>query len=382
MRRTHIFLSLFVMLGMLLAACSGSQAQNGTPGASGYPYPGSGAQQPTVGVPVTGGTQSPSTTEMATAEVTSTEISTQAISPTLSSTQTVTGTQTFPSTGASNQQMDPGRLSNELTFQVLDQNDQSLGQVKDLVLDVEHFKVAYVIVGLSQTSSTTETQVAVPWDMLQVQIPAQSGDQSGTTPTTTLKTASSQGAFVFQGDAQKLAGAPAFTPDMLPALGQPAGDWDASIRSYWGETGTGSSNSTAETPTAQAGTQAPGSGTATSGMQGVVLASQVIGYSVGPNNQPLASVEDVIVDVNTGDLRYVVLSITGIQDLDNILIPIPLQALGFDSQNQTFTINVDPQVLQNAPKFAQGSFPLTTQPNWDADIQSFWQAQIQTTPQQ
>ncbi len=116
-------------------------------------------------------------------------------------------------------------------------------------------------------------------------------------------------------------------------------------------------------------------------MQGVVLASQVIGFSISPNNQPIASVEDVIVDVNTGDLRYVVLSITGIQGLDNMLIPIPPRILGLDIQNQTFTINVDPQMLQNAPKFVQDSFPLTTQPNWDADIQSFWQSQMQTTPQ-
>jgi sporulation protein YlmC with PRC-barrel domain len=381
MRRTHIFLSMLVMLGMFLAACSGSPSQNGTPGAAGYPYPGSETQQPTIGVPVTGGTQQPSITESATSEITPTEMSTQAVTPTVSTTQAVTPTQALPTTGAANQQIDPGRLSNELQFQVMDQNNQSLGQVKDMVLDVKNLKVEYVIVDLSQSSSATQTQVAVPWDMLQLQTPNQSGDQVGSSPTTTLQTASSQGAFIFQGDAQKLSGAPAFTSDMLPALGQPAGDWDASIRSYWGESGTATTASGTETPNAQAGTPAPGSETATSGMQGVVLASQVIGFSISPNNQPIASVEDVIVDVNNGDLQYVLLSISGIQGLNNMLIPIPPQILGLDIQNQTFTINVDPQVLQNAPKFAQGGFPLTTQPNWDADIQSFWQSQMHTTPQ-
>jgi sporulation protein YlmC with PRC-barrel domain len=383
MRRTHIFLSLIVMLGMLLAACSGSQNQNGTPGASGYPYPGASTQESTVGVPVTGGTQPPATTEMPTTEIAPTEMATQALTPTVSTTQSVTSTQASPMTGASNQQMDPGRLSNELQFQVMDQNNQPLGQVKDMVLDVKKLKVAYVIVGLSQTSSTTtQTQVAVPWDMLQVQSSSQSGDQTGTSPTTTLQTTNAEGAFIFQGDAQKLAGAPEFSSDMLPALGQPAGDWDASIRSYWGESGSGTtSSSVTETPVVTGTTQAPGSETAISNMQGVVLASQVIGFSISPNNQPIASVEDVIVDTNTGDLRYVVLSISGIQGLNNNLIPIPPQVLGLDIQNQTFTINVDPQVLLNAPKFAQGSFPLTTQPNWDADIQSFWQSQLQTSPQ-
>ena len=385
MRRTHFFLSLIVMLGLLLASCSGAQNPQGTPGASGYPYPGAGTQQPTIGVPVTGGTQQPTTTE-----TTSTEMATQALSPTVSTTQSVTSTQALPPSGESNQQMDPGRLSNEMKFQVMDQNNQSLGQVEDLVLDLKTLKVAYVIVGLSQSSSTTQTQVAVPWEMLQVQTQASgqsSGQgQAGTTPTSTLQTSNpqGQGAFIFQGDAQQLSGAPAFTQDMLPPLGQPASDWDSAIRSYWGESGTSASGSTTEMPTVAA-TQvtAPttGSSTTTPGLQGVILASKVIGYSIGPNNQPIASVEDVIVDVNSGDLKYVVLSLSGIQGLNNVLIPIPPQVLGYDTQNQTFTIDVDPQALQNAPNFAQGNFPLTTQPNWDANIQSFWQSQVQTTPQ-
>jgi sporulation protein YlmC with PRC-barrel domain len=390
MRRSNIFLSLIVVFGMLLAACSSPKGSNGTPGASGYPYPGASTQESTVGVPVTGGTQQPGTTEtsatempateMPTMGITSTEMSTEAPTSMASSTQAVTATQAVSTTGTANQTMDPGRLSNELQFQVVDQNNQPLGQVKDMVLDVQNLKVAYVIVDLSQTSSTTQTEVAVPWDMLQVQSSGQSDNQTGTTPTTTLQTSGSQGAFIFQGDSQKLAGAPAFTPDMLPAFGQPSGDWDASIQSYWGGA-TAATGSATVTPAAPASTSSPGSETAMSNMQGVILASKVIGFSINPNNQPIASVDDVIVDVSTGDLRYVVLSVTGIPGLANTLIPIPPQVLGIDIQNQTFTLNVDPQMLLNAPKFAQGSFPLTTQPNWDADIQSFWQSQLQTTPQ-
>jgi sporulation protein YlmC with PRC-barrel domain len=390
MRKTHIFLSLIVMLGMLLASCSGSQNQNGTPGVSGYPYPGNGTQQSTIGVPVTGGTQQPTTTEMATTETTSTEMATQALTSTVSTTPAVTSTQAAPTTGASNQQMDPGRLSNELKFQVMDQNNQSLGQVEDMVLDLQNLKVEYVIVGLSQTSSTTQTQVAVPWDMLQVQTQAsgQSSGQAGTTPTTTLQTSNpqGQGAFIFQGDAQKLSGAPAFTQDMLPPLGQPAGDWDSSIRSYWSQSGSAAATSSpTEMPTVaatQVTTPTTGSSASTPSLQGVILASKVIGFSISPNNQPIASVEDVIVDVNTGDLKYVVLSVSGIPGLNNKLIPIPPQILSYDTQNQTFTIDVDPQALQKAPGFDQNNFPLTTQSNWDSNIQSYWQSQVQMTPQQ
>jgi sporulation protein YlmC with PRC-barrel domain len=215
--------------------------------------------------------------------------------------------------------MDPGRLSNEMKFQVMDQNNQPLGQVEDMVLNLQTLKVAYVIVSLSQSSSTSQTVVAVPWEMLQVQTQASgqsSGQgQAGTTPTTTLQTSNpqGQGAFIFQGDAQQLSGAPAFSRDMLPPLGQPASDWDSAIRSYWGESGTSASGSTTEMPTVaatQVTTPTTGSSTTTPGLHGVILASKVIGYSIGTNNQPIASVEDVIVDVNSGDLKYVVLSLS------------------------------------------------------------------------
>lgn len=374
MRKTHIFLSLIVMLGMLLASCSGARNQNGIPETSGYPYPGAGAQQPTAGNLVTGGTQQPATTEMATTEITSTEMATQALTPTVSTTQSVTSTQALPTTEASNQQMDPGRLSNELQFQVMDQNNQSLGHVEDMVLNLKNLKVEYVIVNLTQASSATQTELAIPWDMLQMQTQAfgQSSDQG-------------QGVFVFQGDAQKLSGAPAFSADMLPPLGQPAGNWDSAIRSYWGESGTAANGSATEMPTAaatQAITPTTGLSVSTSDLQGVILASKVIGFSISPNNQPIASVEDVIINVNTGGLKYVVFSISGIPGMNTVLIPIPPQVLGYDTQNQTFTINVDPQLLQTAPNFTQGNFPLTTQPNWDAKIQSFWQSLMQSTPGQ
>jgi hypothetical protein len=97
----------------------------------------------------------------------------------------------------------------------------------------------------------------------------------------------------------------------------------------------------------------------------------------GPNSQPMASVSDVILNPDNGELQYVLISVSSIPGLSNsILIPVPLKALSWNAQNNRVEINIQPQALLNAPKFTQGKFPLTTNPNWDAQIKAFWQKYI------
>ena len=168
MKKFYIYLGLFVLFSFLLVACGASQSANGTPN----PYAG-----PTTGVESTGTPSTlPATGQNITSTITgTTELPTQPITitspvPSVVSTQTVTSTQGVPSTGSSSQSADPGLLSNQLQFQVVDQQNQPVGQVKDIVLDLTNLKVAYLIVGLSQTTgSTTAKQVAVPWSMLELQ---------------------------------------------------------------------------------------------------------------------------------------------------------------------------------------------------------------------
>ena len=187
-----------------------------------------------------------------------------------------------------------------------------------------------------------------------------------------------------------LANAPEFSADSLPQLGQPAGNWDASILSYWN--GGGASNavgtstvmtptvsapsSPTGTPSASTGTQAAGQPSSGASLQGVALASKVVGTSiVDSNNQEIAKVSDAVVDVNSGDLSYVVLN------ANNKLIPVPPQQLGLNMQNQSVVIQAGSQVLQSAPSFDQGNFPQTTTSGWDAQIKSYWQTQMQPTSQ-
>ena len=405
MKKLNLFLSTFVLLSLVLAACS-SSSQNGTqtPGVLGTQ---SATQSPGI-LPNTGGTQSP--TAQATTSLGTQMPTTQATTPAATQMPTTQAT-TPPATGAGSQ-VNPGRLSDQLQFQVLDESNQPIGQVMDMVLDLKNLKVAYVIVSLSQNSGSSGNEVAVPWSMLTLQTnkstSGQSSSSNQSTGTPAASSANSQDAFVFNGDQQKLAGAPAFSQDMLPQLGQPAGNWDSSIMSYWNGNQAGGSSTSTGTPSPMVTSTVTATQTTTStqqagmmSLQGVILATKLVGLQVegsssqsgsssqqGSSSQPsstagqIGTVQDAVVDLNTGDLSYIILSSDSIQSLSGELVPVPPQEFGLDAQNQALVLQVSSQNLQNAPAFEQGQFPMTTSSGWDAQIQSYWQNQMQSPTQQ
>lgn len=378
MKRYNILLSALAIFGIFIAACSPSK---GSVSLS-TPQAGAATTQAPGGLPDTG-SQNGATTQNG-----NNKQSAQTPYPSIQSTQAITPTQQLPpgqpahstsppqvgqqNNATSNPQFVSGHLSDLLQLQVQGQNNQSIGSVQNMVLDLKNLKVEYVIMSLDPSLGASGEQVVVPWSMLKLE---SSGSQGG------------QGVFIFNSEQQKLAGAPQFNPDNFPKLGQPAGNWDASIRSYWGlEQGSPSNgNGGAGTPAAPSGTQAPSQQTENTGLQGVVLANQVLAYHLNASNgQQIAEVKDLILDPNSGELQYVLISINGLPGAyNNEIIPVPLRALSWDPQNNTIKLNVPPQVLLNAPKFAQGQLPSTTNPNWDSEIRSFWQQYLQPqVPQQ
>jgi sporulation protein YlmC with PRC-barrel domain len=200
--------------------------------------------------------------------------------------------------------VNPARLSNQLGFTVWSQDGEQIGEVEDMVLDLDNTRVAYVVVGTGGFLDLGERMILVPWESLQLQ--TGTGDTTG----------GQQNAFILQGELDVFRNAPDFDLGAnLPQAGQPAGDWDVDLRTYW-ESG-GTAGGTANTPeggatmdpnatavatetaggtdqgtgqataTTDAG-QGAGSATATPGtdqgtgqsLQGVVLASEVLGSTI------------------------------------------------------------------------------------------------------
>jgi sporulation protein YlmC with PRC-barrel domain len=274
-------------------------------------------------------------------------------------TQPITGTEVIPPTGF----VDPGRVSNLLDFGVWNQDDQQIGEVEDLVLNLGTAHVDYVIVNTAGYGDAAEKHVPVRWvAMTVVSAKAQAAGTSGP-----------QSGFVLTVDQSQFDGAPEIDLATIPALGEQAEGWDADIQSYWQGIISTSGN---ETP-APATTATPESSmTGQSGLTGVVLATKLLEVNfqaqAGVAGAVSMKVDDVLVDSQSGEIKYVVLSASSTATGEK-LIPLPLKVLGWDAANNAFTSNVDPQALLQAPGFEAGKYPPTITPDWDTNLRSYWE---------
>jgi sporulation protein YlmC with PRC-barrel domain len=163
-------------------------------------------------------------------------------------------------------------------------------------------------------------------------------------------------------------------PDGEMVTGTPAaGDTLATSTPATGE------GSITGTPSPVMGTGTPvtgGAGTLTvSEMQGMILAEDLLGLNlVSLDGDPLGEVEDAVIDLETGVIRFILLSADASLDIAGNWVPVPLETLSQGS-NDELVLDVDDDamnVLVNAPKFDANSLPDTGQPGWDLDITDYW----------
>lgn len=380
MRRASLFVSVLVLAALLLAACGGEETSTAVPGTTDVP-------------PVT-------------AEVTPTEIvdGTETADP-----ADTTTTPVVPVTGEES----PSRVTNLLDYDVWNQEGEQIGDVEDMVLDLDSTTISYVVVGTGGLLGLGEKEVLVPWDMLEVQTAADEGP------------AGDQNAFIFTGDQEFYNNAPDVDVDsVLPDRNTTADDWDADIRSFW-QSGVAPETGATDTPGAEAtvtATMTPGTDQGLgegqfqgNDLQGVILATEVLGsvITVQGNDQALspdpglgtetpeataatdatavplatatlgpdpatvpgtetmtATIEDLIVDPDTGEILYLV--ITGGFAEGERWIPVPLGFVQWDAVNESFVLRVNAAALQNAPFFQDGQFPDFSVDTWDDEFDGFW----------
>lgn len=385
MRKISILLAILVLAAMLLVACGAEETST------------------------SGITPSPEVPPV-TADTTATDDGTS-LTETVVPTMDTATTSEIPVTG----EEDPSRVSNQLDFTVWNQNGEQIGEVDDMVLDLDNTRIAYVIVSTGGFLDLGDREIVIPWGSLDL--------QSGASDTT----GGEQNAFILQAEQEIFNNAPDFDlTTMLPEMGQSAEDWDAEIRSYW-ESGVAPNTPEAEAtvdpnmtatpdvtqPTATASTgEGEGSGTT---LQGVVLASDVLGISISLSpgqgqgagqgqgqvqatdtpgtgaGQATATtdpsqgsdqgvgnfsgtLDDLIVDIDTGNILYIVINTT--LDDGERWIPIPLSFFQWDSNNAALLLNVNPAQLREAPFFMEGEFPNTSADGWSAEFDTFWDVMV------
>jgi sporulation protein YlmC with PRC-barrel domain len=108
-------------------------------------------------------------------------------------------------------------------------------------------------------------------------------------------------------------------------------------------------------------------------------ASALIGYDVmNMNGEDLGEIKDMLIGLDSGQIKYAVLTYGGVLDIGNKLFAIPLNAFNFDPQQNAFVLNVNEEMLENAPGFNEDNWPDTASLEWDMAERDFWQGQMTT----
>ncbi len=105
----------------------------------------------------------------------------------------------------------------------------------------------------------------------------------------------------------------------------------------------------------------------------VMGASTLIGDKVvNRQGENLGKVEELMVDMNTGNVRYCVLSFGGFLGVGDKLFAIPFESLELDTENQCFILDASKERLERAPGFDKHNWPKMAQHQWGKEIHDYY----------
>src|SRR5439155_7655634 len=90
-------------------------------------------------------------------------------------------------------------------------------------------------------------------------------------------------------------------------------------------------------------------------------------------NQNLGSIDDLVINLPHGKVKYLALSYGSTLGLGGKLFAVPLSAMTLThAQNETFLlVHVKEDALKNAPGFDKDHWPNTADANWAKDIDTY-----------
>lgn len=86
------------------------------------------------------------------------------------------------------------------------------------------------------------------------------------------------------------------------------------------------------------------------------------------SGEDLGKIEEIMIDVSSGRVAYAVLSFGGFLGMGDKLFAIPWEALRLDQEHERFILNVDKEVLEDAPGFDKNEWPEFADRTWGAGI--------------
>ncbi|HJQ77594.1 MAG TPA: PRC-barrel domain-containing protein [Acidimicrobiia bacterium] len=102
-------------------------------------------------------------------------------------------------------------------------------------------------------------------------------------------------------------------------------------------------------------------------------ASTITGDKVRNNEgDKLGNLEEIVIDIGTGRVAYAVLASGGFLGLGDKYFAVPWDLLSIDTDNHEVVIDVDKEVLKDAPGFDKDDWPDVDDRTWMGDVYRYY----------
>ena len=95
---------------------------------------------------------------------------------------------------------------------------------------------------------------------------------------------------------------------------------------------------------------------------------------INHHDDDLGKVEDLMIDTNSGNVDYAVLSFGGVLGIGDKLFAIPMNAIEIDTDKKCCVLNVEKDRLKDAPGFDKDNWPDTADARWQSTIRNYYTA--------
>lgn len=242
------------------------------------------------------------------------------------------------------QRMDAHRASRIQGMTIENEAGKDLGNVRDIVIDTDRGRVKYVAVAYGGFLGLGTKLFAVPFEAFNYR-PA-TDDQEAT--------------MVLNLDEEVMRKAPGFDADNWPNMA--SRDFAAAIDKHYADRDGGVN---VRVGPIQIDVDADRNDRPVESLEKsahVHRAADVIGMSVVNNaNESVGTINDLMVDMDNGDVRYAALSVGGLAGIGDRLFAVSWNNFGWkhDAQNDKdmLVLNVNPETLKKAKGFDQDNWP-------------------------
>ncbi|MBB3257327.1 sporulation protein YlmC with PRC-barrel domain [Paraburkholderia bannensis] len=90
------------------------------------------------------------------------------------------------------------------------------------------------------------------------------------------------------------------------------------------------------------------------------------------DGEEIGKVKDIMLDVQSGRIAYVVMSSGGFLGIGDKLLAIPWNALTLDTSRKCFLLNVSAERVRSAPGFDKDQWPSMADATWGSTVHAYY----------